>query len=322
MQLTNFGVSQRLFSVYDGPTYQDSNAYIDIHPTYLTSDGTVTGAVLDTKGGKCEPNENVGNPCQFAGFMNGGLNGLKAYRTGVAKEARCYLPNAAIGWKQPNGFYYAPAFHSANLFFSGVDIRHFVTEPFFEPGLFDFNTDLAETKEAYCSWNSGYFNGFTDIDRETVLNDDDGTLTGLTSPIGYSTPPPTATPAGSSNAAPTKYETISVNTENFFDAPTETSECASDVAVDKVNGSKCPPATAKTSPYEYVTTALYPECALSVPLPPPPPAPQPLFLQCSDANWMSICTNPPGSPGACVGVPIYRQLLVKGESEGLNQVKR
>ena len=42
---------QRLFSVYDGPTYQDSNAYINIHPTYLTQDGTAKGAVIDTKAG-------------------------------------------------------------------------------------------------------------------------------------------------------------------------------------------------------------------------------------------------------------------------------
>ena len=47
MQLTNFGGFQRLFSVYDGPTYQDSNAFINIHPTYLTTDGTVTGKVID-----------------------------------------------------------------------------------------------------------------------------------------------------------------------------------------------------------------------------------------------------------------------------------
>ncbi|MGH7916898.1 MAG: hypothetical protein ACREQE_05470, partial [Candidatus Binataceae bacterium] len=266
-----------------------------------------SGGVIDDHG-KCEPNADNGNPCQYSGFMNGGLNGIKAYRTGKAKDARCYLPNAAIGWKQPNGFYYAPAFHSANLFFSGVDIRHFVTEPFFEGGLFDFNTNLPETKTNYCSWNPGYFNGFTDIDRETVLNDDDGTLTGLTSPVNTSPAMP-------------KNETISVNQEPFFDAPTETSECASDVASNATKDAKCPPATAKTSPYEYVTAALYPECALPV-FPPPPPAPTPPFLECADNNWGSSCSVPPGSTGSCVGVPLYRQLLVKGESEGLNQVKR
>jgi hypothetical protein len=47
----------------------------------------------------------------------------------------CYLPNAAIAWKQPNGFYYPPAFHSKSLFFDKMDIRHFVIEPLFDPKL-------------------------------------------------------------------------------------------------------------------------------------------------------------------------------------------
>jgi hypothetical protein len=299
IQLTNFDISQRLFSVYDGPTYQDSNAFINIHPTFLTADGTENGAVIDDHG-KCEPNENNGNPCQFSGFMNAGLAGIRAYRTGVADQARCYEPNAAIGWKQPNGFYYAPAFHSVNLYFNGVDIRHFVTEPLFEPGLFSFKTNLAETKQDYCTWNDQYFTGFTDIDRETVLNDDDGTLTGLTSPVGPST----------------KNETISVNKEDFFDAPTETTECASDVASNKDHNAKCPPATAKTSPYEYVTAVVYPECALSVPDSPA------LVRFCADQNWGSNCGNSPPADGGCLGIPIFRQYLVDGEVPGLRQMKR
>ena len=31
--LSNFGVSQRLFNIYDGPAYQESNIYLDITPT-------------------------------------------------------------------------------------------------------------------------------------------------------------------------------------------------------------------------------------------------------------------------------------------------
>jgi hypothetical protein len=321
IQLTGFGIAQRLFSVYDGPTYQDSNAYLNIRPTFLTKDGTVTGAVIDTNAGKCQPSDLTGNPCQFAGFMNGGNSGLRAYKpTGTPSSAnRCYLPNAAIGWKQPNGFYYAPAFHSTNLLFSDVDIRHFVTEPHFQSGLFSFKTNLNQTKKEWCSWNDQYFAGFTDIDRETVLNDDDGTLTGLTSPVGPPTPTPTAT------ATPVAAnETISVNKETFFDAPTETTECASDVAANKTTDSRCPPATAKTSPYEYVTAAIFPECALSVPLP-PPNTPVPPLRQCADKNWGSACSNPPGSgvgSGSCVGIPLYRQLRLPGEAQGLKQVKR
>jgi cell migration-inducing and hyaluronan-binding protein len=314
MQLTNFGTFQRLFSVYDGPTYQDSNAYINIQPTYLTTNGTVTGGVID-KNAKCQPNKDDGNPCQSAGFMNGGVGGIRAYRAanGVAADNRCYLPNAAIGWKQPNGFYYAPAFHSTNLFFSSVGIRHFVTEPLFEGGLLSFDTDLDATKKEWCSWNSRYFAGFTDVDRETVLNDDDGSLTGLAGPVPSATPTPSV-PA----------ETISVNQEKFFNAPVETTECATDVAANKTADAMCPPATAKTSPYEYVTAALYPECALSVKLP-PPNQPQPPLATCEDASWGSTCSNPPGTgvgSGSCVGVPLYRQLLTSTEAAGQEQAKR
>jgi cell migration-inducing and hyaluronan-binding protein len=303
---SNWGVSQRFFSVYDGPTYQDSNAYLNILPTYLTSDGTVKGSLL----GSCKPSTIDGNPCSNKGFMNSFLPGVKADQL----NGRCYLPNAAIGWKQPNGFYYAPAFHSTNLFFDNVGIRHLVTEPFFSPGLFSFDTDLGETKKHYCYWNPVLFNGFTDIDRETVLNDDDGTLTGLTSPVNSPDIP--------------KTETISVNTEKFFNAPTETIECASDLALNtagpaKTGDPRCAPATAKTSPYEYVTTSLYPECALDVPVPPPP---APKVLKCTPNNvyiWGSACSDSPPTDGGCIGIPMFRQLLLNnGEKQGLDQVKR
>ena len=47
-------------------------------------------------------------------------------------RSTCYLPNAAIGWKQPNGFFYPPAFHVKNLFFDNVDLRHYVINPLFQ----------------------------------------------------------------------------------------------------------------------------------------------------------------------------------------------
>ena len=44
------------------------------------------------------------------------LHWMNAYTSGVLqsppknkKSSNCILPNAAIGWKQPNGFYYPPA---------------------------------------------------------------------------------------------------------------------------------------------------------------------------------------------------------------------
>ncbi|MFX8805541.1 hypothetical protein ABTM67_20525, partial [Acinetobacter baumannii] len=63
--------------------------------------------------------------------------------------------------------------------------------------------------QQYCYFPDNGFNNFTDIDRQTELNDDDGSLTGFT-------------------------QTISVNEDPFFNAPVETSECRSNIGVDPV----------------------------------------------------------------------------------------
>jgi hypothetical protein len=344
-QVSGFGGFQRMFSVYDGPIYQDSNAYLNIHSTFFTGNGKVDGPVLGT----CKPQPlsytmDNSNPCDRAGFISGGIASALAYRPGDTSKDRCFEPNAAIGWKQPNGFYYAPAFHSVNLFYSGVDIRHFVTDPVFtNTGPFDFTTSTSAANQAYCYFNNRQFQGFTDIDRETVLNDDDGTLTGLTSPVGPPLAPnlqfpgltdidretvlndddrtltgltSTVGPAPTPN--PPVYPSISVNKEDFFDAPTQAWECSSDYPANSMNDARCLPATAKTSPYEYVTTAIYPECAVNAA--PPPKSGAPGFCP-NDNNWGSVCTSSPPDYG-CPGVQLYRQLLLPGEQTGLAQLKR
>jgi hypothetical protein len=237
--LSDFGNNQRLFNIYDGPSYQDANAYLNIQKTTIAD---------------CTPNPN-GN-CFNSQSMYGRVLGMP--RDG----STCYLPNAAIAWKQPNGFYYPPAFHSRNLFFQNVDIRHFVIEPSFLPD--SFKTDTAAVPDRYCTWNSTMFDNFTAIDRQTVLNDDDGSLTGLVN-------------------------TISVNEDSFFSAPVQTIECASDM-------------TARTSPYEYVTTVVYPGCAANVDFPT-------AQSRCGQL-WSQFCTTP-----ACYGVPLYRQYMTSTEKQ-------
>ncbi len=288
-EVANFATNQRLFSIYDGPSYQDSNAYLDIEPTKLPE--------LSTQ-------------CQRSG-SDACPGALKLYgrKGGVPKDATstCYLPNAAIGWKQPNGFFYPPAFHSRNLYFNNAQIRHFVIQPEFSPGT--LVTDPARVAARYCTYPIvqdqafGLFNGYTDVDRQTVLNDDDGSLTGLV-----------AKPPGGDKDA--ERETISVNFDTYFNAPIEAVECGSDVANPPTG---FPPGTAKTSPYEYLTTAVYPACArLGGPqpagsepacgyrvTPPDPVTPEPV----QNPNWWSDCTNP-----NCYGVPLYRQ--------GLNSTER
>jgi hypothetical protein len=237
MPITTFGVAQRLFNIYDGPTYEDSNAFLRITPTTITN---------------CPPAPPpFGGTCPNSGWMYG-----QAISIPKDRMQNCYLPNAAIGWKQPNGFYYPPAFHSTNLFFGDdVTIRHYVIEPFFDPGT--FKTDINEAAARYCTWSDSLFTGFTDVDRQTELNDDDGSLTG-------------------------QINTVSVNEDPFFNAPVEQIECRSDVP------DTMPPGTAKTSPYDYVTTVEYPACKEN----------------CGTGGkyWAVDCGTP-----ACFGVPLYRE---------------
>jgi len=246
MPLSNFAMNQRLYNIYDGPASQASNAYLDIKKTQITD---------------CTPANN--GVCSNSAWMYGRVTGMPRDVEEVIEEVmegkvvvrvvkdNCILPNAAIAWKQPNGFYYPPAFHSDNLYFNNVDIRHFVLQPLFLPGTFD--TNFPAVKENYCVYNPGLFTGWTAIDRQTILNDDDGSLTGVE-------------------------KTISVNEDPFFTAPIEQFECRSD-------------ATAKTSPYEYVTTVVYPDCGVG----------------CNQAEWSANCT------AGCYGVPLIRQYLTGTE---------
>ena len=106
MPLPNaFSNFQRLFSIYDGPAYQETNAYLDITTTPITD-----CPPLDLNA----PNQRFANNSQW---MYGKVLGMRS----DWRKKDGYLPNAAIGWKQPNGFYYPPAFHSSNLFFDNVD---------------------------------------------------------------------------------------------------------------------------------------------------------------------------------------------------------
>jgi len=255
---SNYGGNQRFFNIYDGPSYEDSNAYLDIKKT----------SNLDC---------NATNGCSNSQWFTAKQLGTPRDNT-ISGVNNCYLPNAAIAWKQPNGFYYPPAFHSKNLFFDNVDIRHFVIEPLFNPGT--FQTDTTAIANHYCTANPTMFDNFTDVDRQTELNDDDGSLTGLA-------------------------QTISVNLDSFFTAPVESVECESGPFIDESVTPVLPPGTAKTSPYDYVTTAIYPKCL----------AMDTGGEECNTnpavAPWNLSCSNE-----TCYGVPLYRQYVTEQEKNG------
>ena len=88
--LDNYGISQRLFNIYDGPPYEENNAYLNINTTTLTG--------CPGPPGDC-----------FNKYMYARPLGLLKDNS-QAVGSQCFVPNAAIAWKQPNGFYYPPGF--------------------------------------------------------------------------------------------------------------------------------------------------------------------------------------------------------------------
>ncbi len=278
MPLSNFAVNQRLYSIYDGPSYQDSNAFLDINKTVLD------GCKYPITDAGCA------NPAGGQGWMYGFSQGLPLDPV----TQSCYMPNAAIAWKQPNGFFYPPAFHSNNLYFNNVDIRHFVIDPPFTPTdyLHPFHIDTKDLAR-YCTESDQMFGGFgggswSAIDRQTELTDDDGSLTGLVS-----------------KQTGSNQEVISVNIERFFRAPYEDTECGSNLNTPPLTSplTKDPAGTALSSPYQYVTTVVYPDCATNG---------KSCGTVCVDkcgtpqavnvSRWALDCTNQ-----TCYGVPLWRQ---------------
>lgn len=261
---------QKLLNIYDGPSQQQDNAYLNINAATI-SDCMPTGSCTNSK-----------VPLAW---------NLGVLQQKNAQSSTCYLPNAAIAWKQPNGFYYPPAFHSQNLWFQNVDIRHFVVEPLFKPitpSDYDpFQQNQGEVTDRYCTYSGDMFSAnFNHIDRQTVLNDDDGTLTGLVGSYGGANRP-----------------AIVINEDNFFYAPLITPECLSDINV-KPPVPDGTPYTATTSPYEWLSTAIIADCAI----------PQTTGAkQCFDPSDMFLHWAQPCGNSFCRGVPLYREYLTSTE---------
>ena len=258
---------QKLVNIYDGPSHQEKNGFFNISAEVISD--CIYGA-----SGNCD--SSAVPLARNLGVLHNQAKGM---------DTECYLPNAAIAWKQPNGFYYPPAFHSNNLYFSNVDIRHFVIEPLFEPITFSdydpFKQNQTLVTDRYCTRANNMFSQFNHIDRQTVLNDDDGTLTGLLGKFGGTDRP-----------------AISINEDPFFNAPLTTPECLSDTNVTPPPLPQGAVPTATTSPYEWLSTAIYPDCAGTM---------------CFDTrdnlgHWAADCTTQ-----SCRGVPLYREYLTDTE---------
>lgn len=265
---------QKMLNIYDGPSHQVNNAYFDITVSPL-SDCTHGSGDCKSSAVPLARNDGV------------------LYND---EKAMCYLPNAAIGWKQPNGFFYPPAFHSAELWFKNVDIRHFVVEPLFEKIKIGennpFQQDQQATDNRYCTRASNMFSQFNHIDRQTVLNDDDGTLTGLIGAVKV---------GGGTDTSYLKRPSISINEDAYFrsdPASNDRPECLSDIGILPVPSDN-DVGTARTSPYEWVATAIYPDCVST------------MCFSSDDqkGHWWSDCGNQ-----KCRGVPLYREYLTTEEN--------
>jgi hypothetical protein len=271
-QMSNFGMYQRLFSVYDGPAFQDGNVYLNI--TKRTIDDCSPFIDVANKSGTCNPKDlSPGKPRQSA-WLAGFVAGLPKAVPDPNDHTKdyCYMPNAAIGWKQPNGFYYPPAFHSANLLFKNVEVRHFVVSPLFVEGTNQI--DLPKVTAQYCLYSPALFDGFAGNDRQTVLNDDDGSMTGY------------------------KNTTV-INKDDFFAAPVDATQCRSDN-------------TSRTSPFEYVTTVLYPACVIDGSCARPPTDGPPKDPRFNDGDWNRACTSE-----SCYGIPLWRQDAMPKADKGV-----
>jgi hypothetical protein len=283
-----FSNSQRLLNIYDGPTFEDSDAFADIHTLKI-------GTVKNCR----RPGDDVGNPgvCNNLGWENAFNSGVLQYPAGnsTSSTTECVLPNAAISWKQPNGFYYPPSFDSRNLYFdTSVEIRHFVIDPLW--GKNSFLPEMGAIQNTYCTWQPGDFSQFSDIDRQTELTDLDGSLTGLLSGTASGNEP-TISVNNDPISDPTSAVYDPTVSSNFFNAPVITAECATNVPASP--NVPMPTATVNTSPYEYVTTAVFPDCGG-------------VGGSCT-STWGTSCTNQ-----ACYGVPLYRQYLTGPEMTAWN----
>lgn len=218
--------------------------------------------------------------------------------------------DAAVGWKQPNGFYYPPAFtyrgstffktlptglpdpdptNPLNQCFSFGASNNYMS-PIEQPG--DCRHNVIDRTHNYIQGSMLALNGgpgtfpasinalpTTPIDFSTILIDLDGSLTGADGMISGITGP---------------VSTTSLSRNAFFDAPAQTDECLS--------------FGLQTSPYEFVTT-------LVAPLAASPPVGGSTYID--PVPWKSPANaNTPGAPL----VAIYRQWATADDPASCGQI--
>lgn len=292
---------KRLITIYDGPHFADGNTFVNVG-SWECNPQPCNGKTAAACAGEL--------PC---GIYSSTIQPAALKADGTVDVQKMEVIDAAIGWKQPNGFYYPPAFtYRGSAFMSTVPDAVKDLNACYSYGASDNYTNptpragscrhnVIDRTRPYLSGNLIAPNAApvvwgpppkllptTPVDFSTILIDLDGSLTGATGSVSSATAP-----------------TNSVSRNHFFDAPAQSPECLS--------------FGLQTSPYQFVTTMLAPLAASPVnqdtsvqpwttlncdngyddgqgqpckcPPPPPPPTPNP--------NPVTTKSSPL--------IPIYRQ---------------
>ena len=198
--------AKRLISIYDGPFFSEGNTF-----------GRVSSWTCDPQGAdwlsSCGIYGATQQPMATALPLSSDLAG---------RQMR--VVDAAIGWKQPNGFYYPPSFVFSNSHFlpesdwGRITERHNVIDPswpYFSGSSINSTPSPILLKGSSLSIPPPYPTGWqvqpdiTPIDFTTILNDLDGTLNGVRPSSGGTT------------------RSAGVSRNLFYATPGEAAECNS-----------------------------------------------------------------------------------------------
>ncbi|MCK9634937.1 MAG: hypothetical protein M0R41_01485 [Methylobacter tundripaludum] len=180
--------SKRMITIYDGPFFSDGNIFTQVN---------TSNSGVKTQPGSTPP---YATGTSIYDATNQPAYPLTASSVQNPALSQYSVINAAIGWKQPNGFYYPPAFAFRKSGFDSTTERHNVLDQYayYIQGQL-WGTPISNTVDNM---------GATPIDSTTILNDLDGSLNGMAPSTGG------ARTSGLSNNA-------------FYDAPFKVAQCNS-----------------------------------------------------------------------------------------------
>ena len=189
---------KRMLTIYDGPFFSDGNIFASINEGQYAVGG-------DGKGCAAYTATNFSNIYdtteQIAANYDPTCKSVSSYK----------VPNAAVGWKQTNFFYYPPAFS-----FKGTS---FATDGSLRHNVLDQNLSYTSGLSVPPG-NLGRYTvkdlQATPIDVTTILNDMDGSLNGLV---------PVAVPPNQKQLNNT--QSVGLSNNPFYDVPYSIAQCDS-----------------------------------------------------------------------------------------------